>query len=261
MKGFLFFLAFSLVNFLNGDIPPSPASQTRPGTYRVIKVLPHDAKAFTQGLVYENGILYEGTGQYGESTLRQVQPNNGQVIRSFKLPSHLFGEGIAIVKDRIYQLTWEAGLCLVYSKEDLRLLRTIHYPRPKEGWGMTHNGRRLVVSDGSSFLYFLDAKTLKVRRRLQVHDRGRPVPMLNELEYVDGYIYANIWQQSRIVVVDEDTGRITVWYDLNRLVPRHLRGHIDYVLNGIAHDPATGLFYITGKMWPQMYVIEFQGGA
>jgi glutamine cyclotransferase len=254
MKGVFIIFILSLMSNLICYAQPTRAN------YRVIKVLPHDARAFTQGLVYENGILFEGTGQYGESSLRRVEPKTGQVIHSYQLPVHLFGEGIAIVRDRIYQLTWEAGLCLVYNKANLKLLRTIHYPLPREGWGMTYNGNHLVVSDGSSSLYFLDAKTLKMRRRLQVHDRGRPVRMLNELEYVNGDIYANIWQQSRIVVVDQNTGRIKRWYDLNKLVPAHLRGHIDYVLNGIAYDPQTRHFFVTGKMWARMYVIEFQGG-
>ena len=259
MNGCRILFAMAVLFILNGLIL-SQANQPGQRTYRVVKVLPHDPQAFTLGLVFEDGFLYEGTGQYGESTLREVQPENGKVVRAYELPAHLFGEGIGIVNNRIYQLTWQAGLCLVFDKHDFRLLKTIYYSLPKEGWGMTYNGRDLIVSDGSATLYFLDPKTLKLRRRLPVHYNGRPIHMLNELEFVGGKIYANIWQQSHVVVVDEDTGKVKGWLDISKLVPKHLKGHIDYVLNGIAYNRETKHFYITGKMWPKMYVLEIQGG-
>lgn len=251
-------LALAVLIILNGQLS-SQAGKPKQRIYRVVKVLPHDPQAFTQGLIYDEGFLYEGTGQYGQSTLRQVQPQTGKVVRSYKLPPHLFGEGIGIVNGRIYQLTWEAGLCLVFDKKNFELLKTIHYLLPKEGWGMAYNGRDLIVSDGSATLYFLDPKTLKLRRKLPVHYHGRPVRMLNELEYVEGEIYANIWQQSHIVVVDEDTGKVKAWLDLSKLAPKNLKGHIDYVLNGIAYNLETKQFFVTGKMWPHMFVLEIQG--
>ena len=251
-------LALAVLVIMNPQILSQPEKPDQ-RIFRVVKVLPHDPQAFTQGLIYEEGFLYEGTGQYGQSSLRQVQPLTGKVVRSYKLPSHLFGEGICIVNDRIYQLTWEAGLCLVFDKKNFELLKTIHYPLPQEGWGMAYNGRDLIVSDGSATLFFLNPKTLKLRRKLAVHYHGRSVRMLNELEYVDGEIYSYVWQQSLIVVIDEDTGKVKAWLDLSKLVPKNLKGHIDHVLNGIAYNMKTRQFYVTGKMWPNIFVLEIKG--
>ncbi len=191
-----------------GRTPVSP--------YRVIRSYPHDRQAFTQGLVYEGGFFYEGTGLHGRSSLRKVDPVSGRILKEIRLePSH-FGEGITVFGDRIVQLTWLSHLGFVYDKTSFRLLKTFAYPQ--EGWGITHDGERLIMSDGTSVLHFLDPKDFREVATVGVHDERGPVTGLNELEYVQGVIYANVWPTDRIAVIHPRTGRVEAWMDLKGLL-------------------------------------------
>ena len=230
-------------------------------TYRVVSVYPHDRNAFTQGLVYHRGQLYESTGQQGRSDLRLVALETGQVLRSQALPHQYFGEGIALVDgesvhtdDRIIQLTWQSQVGFVYALETFKPVRTFSYPG--EGWGLTYDGERLVMSDGTAWLRFWDPETLDELGRVLVQDRGRPVARLNELEYVEGLVYANVWQTDLIAVIAPETGQVTGWIDLAGLLPASDRDPPVDVLNGIAYDAAGERLYVTGKWWPKLFQIE-----
>jgi glutamine cyclotransferase len=225
-------------------------------SYEIVSTYPHPPGSFTQGLAYENGFLYEGTGQYGVSSLRKIEFETGKIVKEYRLPRDVFGEGITIFKNKIIQLTWLSHVGFVYDKESFHLLKTFRYERPKEGWGLTTDGNDLIVSDGSQNLYFMDPETFAERRRLEVYDNLGPVYKINELEYVAGNIYANIWQIPRIIKIDLRTGRVCGIIDLSDIVPKSLRGHIDYVLNGIAYDPEGKRFFVTGKMWPQIFELR-----
>ena len=220
--------------------------------FQVVRAFPHDPRAYTQGLVFEGGFLYEGTGKYGESTLRKVELETGRVVQSRALERRLFGEGIAILGDRIIQLTWRAGTGIVYDKASLRELRRFRYTG--EGWGLAWDGTHLIMSDGSSTLRFLDPTTFKVVRRLLVRSRGRRVGRLNELEYVEGEIFANIWYKDWIARISPATGEVTGWIDLRALWPD--REDREAVLNGIAYDPTNRRLFVTGKNWPKLYEIR-----
>lgn len=222
--------------------------------YRVLQAYPHDPGAFTQGLVIADGVLYEGTGLNGRSTLRRVDLATGAVLQSRALPEHYFGEGVAVLGDRIFQLTWRSGVVLVYDRVSFALQQTIAYPA--EGWGLTTDGSHLIASDGSASLRFLDPDTFAEVRRLAVTDQGRPVARLNELEYVGGVILANVWQTERIAMIDPASGRVIGWLDLAGLLPAGERGRGVDVLNGIAFDSRSGRLYVTGKLWPLLFAIE-----
>lgn len=217
-------------------------------TYRVINTYPHDRKAFTQGLVYDRGYLYEGTGIKGASSLRQVKLETGDVIQLHQLPKDLFGEGITIYQNRIIQLTWQSRIGFVYDKDSFRVLRKFRYPT--EGWGITHDGKRLIMSDGTATLYFLHPETFKTISRVTVHDAHGPVPMLNELEYIRGEIYANVWKKNRIARISSRTGAVLAWIDLGGLC--RWKG----TLNGIAYDTENDRLFVTGKLWPFIYEIK-----
>ena len=222
--------------------------------YRVVQSFAHDSSAFTHGLVIADGVLYEGTGLNGRSTLRRVDLATGEVLQSRPLPDEYFGEGVAVFGNRIIQLTWRSGVGLVYDRNTFALLRV--FPYSGEGWGLTSDGARLIASDGSATLRFLDPETFQEVRQLTVTDQGRPVPWLNELEYVAGTIYANVWQTERIAMIDAHDGRVTGWLDLSGLLTPEERSRPVDVLNGIAYDPRTGLLYVTGKLWPRIFAIE-----
>ena len=210
--------------------------------------------AFTQGLVYLDGILYEGTGLNGRSSLRQVDLETGEVLQMVELEEQYFGEGIVIWEDRIIQLTWQNNQGFVYDRESFTLLDTFSYPT--EGWGITHDGQLLIMSDGTSNLYFWDPETLAETGRITVQDATGPIVRLNELEYINGEVWANIWQTNHIAVIDPATGWVNGWLDMSGLLDGvEITSPID-VLNGIAHDPATGRIWITGKLWPKIFEIE-----
>jgi glutamine cyclotransferase len=222
--------------------------------YHVVNVYPHDTSAFTQGLIYHEGQLYEGTGLNGESSLRRVELATGQVLQRIDLPDAYFGEGIALFDDRIYQLTWQNKVGLIYDRASFTQIGTWSYET--EGWGLTHDGRQLIMSDGSATIRFLDPQTLAVQRSIQVRAEGQPLTRLNELEYIDGQIYANIWQTDWIVRIDPQSGAVTAWIDLSGLLPPEERQPNTDVLNGIAYDPTTDRLFVTGKRWPKLYEIE-----
>lgn len=238
------------------DAPPTPAAQPSIYGYQVLNVFPHDPSAFTQGLVYQDGIFYEGTGLRGQSTLRQVDPATGQVLQGVRLPDQYFGEGIALLGDRLYQLTWQENTGFIYDKTSFELLGTWNYTG--EGWGLTSDGQRLIMSDGSNELRFLDPAAMEELGRVAVVDGdGLPVTRLNELEWVEGEVWANVWQTDRIARIDPASGRLLGWIDLAGLLPEEDRAaqRVD-VLNGIAYDAATGRLFVTGKWWPKLFEIQ-----
>jgi glutaminyl-peptide cyclotransferase len=239
---------------------PEPPSRPEPAPpavfgYRVVQEFPHDPRAFTQGLFFHEGFLYESTGLRGESTLRRVELASGKVLDERRLLPQFFGEGAALAGDFIYQLTWEAGIGFVYTRESFRLVREFRYSG--EGWGLTFDGEHLVMSDGSDSLRFLDPNTLREVRTLAVTADGAPLPQLNELEWIDGEIWANIWMDERIARIRPDTGEVTAFVDLAGILPRSTR--LQYpemdVLNGIAWDPAESRIFVTGKKWPKLFEI------
>lgn len=237
----------------------SPACTDNPPEkipYKIINVYPHPPRSFTQGLAFENGFLYEGTGQYGLSSLRKIRFETGEILKEVSLPNNLFGEGITIYKDRIIQLTWLSRIGFVYDKNSFRVLDSFRYPLAIEGWGITTDGKHLIMSDGSNRLYFLDPESFEVKKKLDVFDHRGPVQKINELEYAGGVIYANVWQSDHIIAIDLDSGRVTGIIDLSEIVPKQYRNHADYVLNGIAYDPGKKRFFVTGKMWPRVFEME-----
>jgi glutamine cyclotransferase len=232
-----------------------PANGRAPSV-RVVAAYPHDHNAFTQGLVAYEGMLLEGTGQYGRSSLRRVEIRTGRVERLLALGNAYFGEGIAVLGDRVYQLTWQNRIGFVYDAKTFALQHTFRYDW--EGWGLTTDGNRLILSDGSATLRFLDPETFAVERQIEVREHDLPVVRLNELEYVDDEIWANVWYDDRIVRISPASGEVLGWVDLSTLYPRAQRG-TDEVLNGIAYDVATGHVFVTGKNWPQLFEIEVVG--
>ena len=223
-------------------------------SYRIVKTYPHDRKAFTQGLTFEHGYLYEGTGLHGSSSLRKVELQTGKVIKIQRLNSKFFGEGITILGDRIFQLTYLSHVGFVYDKNSFKRIKEFHYPT--EGWGLANDGKFLIMSDGTSMLYYLDPETFRTIKTLVVHDHRGEITKLNELEFVQGEIFANIWQEERLARIDPVTGRITGWIELPGLLkPQDMAGDID-VLNGIAHDLGTNHLFVTGKFWPKIFEIE-----
>ncbi len=222
--------------------------------YKVIRSYPHDRRAFTQGLEYEGGFLYEGTGLQGQSALYRRDLQTGQTLKMLRLADKYFGEGITIFGDKLIQLTWQSKTGFVYSKDTFTQRGQFHYPT--EGWGLTHDARRLIMSDGTATLHFLDPNTFAETGRLEVRDRGRLVPRLNELEFIDGSLYANVWPTDRIAIIDAKTGRVTGWLDLATLHPQSATDDAEDVLNGIAYLPDSKHLLVTGKLWPKLYEIE-----
>jgi len=235
---------------------PANAPDERPPVHgiQVVNTYPHDPGAFTQGLAFADGFLYEGTGQYGQSSLRKVDLESGKVLQKLPLTPQYFGEGIAVVGDRILQLTWLNQVGFVYDRQTFKTQQTFRYSG--EGWGITSDGERLIMSDGSATLRFLDPKTFDVTGRVTVRDRRRPVRHLNELEYVEGEVYANVWGSDFIVRIAPKTGDVLGWIDLTDLLPARQRPNRDAVLNGIAYDTKGKRLFVTGKLWPKLFEIR-----
>ena len=231
-------------------------------TLRYVATLPHDRSAFTQGLLWSDGYLYESTGQYGQSTLRRVEPKSGKVTASLSLPHRFFGEGLALVEDSLFLLTWREETCLMFDKATLQFKGEFKYPG--EGWGLAYDGASLMMSNGTNVIRFLDPKTFKRKREIKVVDtprNQRPVPIhhLNELEWIRDEIWANVWQTTRIVRIDPAKGTVLGWFELAPFVPpEHRHDMLECVLNGIAYDPETQHVYITGKRWNVMYLFQLE---
>lgn len=222
--------------------------------FKVVRSYPHDPQAFTQGLFFHDGFLYEGTGLRGRSTIRKVEIETGRVVQAVELPPEVFGEGISQWGDRLIGITWQEQTAFVLDLRSFKLWRKFNYPG--EGWGLTHNAKELVMSDGSAELRFLDPLSFKELRRVRVTADGRPVDQLNELEWVEGEIFANVWQTDRIARIDPRTGRVTAWIDLAGILPDDQRLNADAVLNGIAYDEKKKRLFVTGKLWPRLFEIQ-----
>lgn len=223
--------------------------------FTVVRSYPHDPQAFTEGLIYQDGVLYESTGLNGKSSIRKVKLETGQVMQSKDIPPQYFGEGLTSMNGKLYGLTWQTNTGFVFDQSTFETQRQFYYPG--EGWGLTHNGQGLIMSDGSSVLRFLDPETFKEQRRIQVTADGKPVDQLNELEWVEGEIYANIWHSDLIARIDPASGKVLGWIDLAKLYPQHGKtASSEDVLNGIAYDPAGKRLFVTGKMWPRLYEIR-----
>jgi len=242
--------------FLEASEPIAHGFEKRAPVFeiKIVRIFPHDRRAFTQGLVFHQGFLYEGTGILGESSLRKVDLETGRIIKIYRLPNDLFGEGLTVWKDQLIQLTWKNRLGLVYRRDSFRLLKTFSYLT--EGWGLTHNGKELIMSDGSNTLIFLDPVRYKAVRRIKVHDHGQPIGHLNELEYIQGEIWANVFQTDWIVCISPETGRVTGWIDLRGLLSREDQFPGVDVLNGIAYDSQNDRIFVTGKNWPKLFEIK-----
>jgi glutamine cyclotransferase len=227
---------------------------TSPRGYTVVRSFPHDTGAYTQGLVYEGGALYESTGRYGQSELRRVELATGRVLAAVPLPDDRFGEGLALLDGKLYQLTWKSGVGYVYLAETLALVDSFAYSG--EGWGLATDGALLVMSDGTATLRRLDPRTFEVVGEVTVRDRESPLSQINELEYVRGELFANVYPSDWIVRIDPATGAVLEWIDLAGLLPERERTPSTDVLNGIAFDAATGHLLVTGKLWPALLEIR-----
>ncbi len=244
------FLLLALAPFLAAQ----EKTHTPQYTFKVIHTYPHDAHAFTQGLVYRDGFLYEGTGLNRRSSLRKVRLETGEVLQEIDLAPEFFGEGIALLKNEVVQITWQSHQGFVYNLADFRLLRQFSYPG--EGWGLTTDGRDFFMSDGTADIRVLDPVTLKEKRRFTVRDGSTRIKELNELEYVEGEIFANVWQTDRIARISPQTGEVLGWIDLQGLLGPMFQLEPGAVLNGIAYDPTHKRLFVTGKLWPSVFEIQ-----
>jgi glutamine cyclotransferase len=224
-------------------------------TYKVVKSYPHDLNAFTEGLFFKDGVLYESTGLMGRSSIRKVELDTGQTLQQADLPPDIFGEGIVDWKDHLVAVTWQSRIGFVLDLKTFAL--TSQFTYAGEGWGLTHNDTEIIMSDGTAELRFIDPLTLHELRRIAVTANGTPLDQLNELEWVDGEILANVWQTDRIARIDPQSGKVTGWIDLRGILPAadHVDGHTD-VLNGIAYDAAKKRLFVTGKLWPKLFEIR-----
>jgi glutamine cyclotransferase len=229
------------------------AQSARVDSYRVIASHPHDPGAFTQGLEFVDGRFYEGTGLNGQSTIRIVAPTTGTVVKKQAIDYMYFGEGITLFGNKLYELTWQNGTTLVYDARTLQRTGEFHYSG--EGWGLTHDPKQLIMSDGTASLRFLDPATFQESGRIYVRDGGRPIPELNELEYIDGEVWANVWKTNLIARINPTTGQVNSWVDLSGLLTQYEEQGVD-VLNGIAYDAAGKRIFVTGKKWPKLFEIQ-----
>lgn len=224
-------------------------------TYKVIKRIPHNTKYYTQGLEFDNDTLYEGTGLEGRSALYKIDFNKQSIINTTNLNNEHFGEGITIMGNKVYQLTWRSSIGFIYNKSNLNKIGSFNYYT--EGWGLTNDGKNLIMSDGSEKIYYIDTTSLQEIKQIEVYDNQGAITLLNELEYVDGLIYANIYQSDFIIAFDPTNGKVTKIIDMRNLLDiTKLSTHVD-VLNGIAYHKAKKQWYVTGKLWPTMFLVEF----
>ncbi|HLY41673.1 MAG TPA: glutaminyl-peptide cyclotransferase [Terracidiphilus sp.] len=223
-------------------------------SYRIVHTYPHDVNAFTQGLVYVDGHLYESTGIKGKSSLREEDLESGRILHLQDVPAKYFAEGLTNWGSMLVQLTWQSQVALVYDRTTFRFLRSFHYDG--EGWGLTQDGKNLILSDGTATLKFFDPGTFREVRRIVVRDHGAPVSQLNELEFIRGQIYANVWHSDRIARISPANGNVLGWIDLNGLLPASQRSDREAVLNGVAYDEARDRLFVTGKLWPKIFEIK-----
>ncbi|MGH9604386.1 MAG: glutaminyl-peptide cyclotransferase [Terracidiphilus sp.] len=242
--------ALAVLLLLAAGCAPAPAADT----YRVVHVYPHDSGAFTQGLIYLNGHLYESTGMRGRSSLREEDLETGRIIKYQALPASYFGEGLTNWHNELIQLTWQAHVALVYDLKTFKFLRKFSYSY--DGWGLTQDGKDLIESDGSSTLRFIDPATFETVRSIVVRDHGQPIDQLNELEYIHGQIYSNVWHKNIILRISPSTGDVLGTIDLTGLLPPGSVTDPEAVLNGIAYDPVHNRLFVTGKLWPKLFEIQ-----
>lgn len=241
----------------NGDrvTPPPPANAPVPRYgYQIVNIWPHDSNAFTQGLILTDGKLLESTGQEGSSSLRSVELETGKVLKKVDVPVPYFAEGIALLNGKIYQLTWQHHVGFIYDAQSFERVGQFNYDG--EGWGLATDGQSLILSDGSNRIRFLDPSSFRVTKTITVLDNKVPVNELNELEYVQGSIYANIWHDDRIAIIDPQNGHVTGWIDLTGLIPQGDLQDPEAVLNGIAYDQKNDKLFVTGKLWPRLFEIK-----
>jgi glutamine cyclotransferase len=224
-------------------------------TYQVAREYPHDVSAYTQGLQYVDGVLYEGTGNYGTSSLRRVTLETGEVTKIRDLDQSLFGEGITVLGERIYQLTYKSQVGFIYDKSTFEEIQKVYYQN-KEGWGLTHNGKELIMSDGTNVLYVLDPELFTINRQIEVYDNTGPVSSLNELEYINGKVWANRYMTDEIVIIDPQSGKVEGRINLKGILKATDRKPSTDVLNGIAWDQAGNRVFVTGKFWPKLFQIR-----
>jgi glutaminyl-peptide cyclotransferase len=250
-------VAVGLAALRDGDLPPSIQASPAAYDHRIVNVYPHDPRAYTQGLVYREGVLFESTGLNGQSTLRKVRLETGEVLQQHQLQAKYFGEGLVDWAGELIQLTWQTNVGFVYDLRTFKPLRQFTYSG--EGWGITHDGKRLIMSDGhpAGQLRFLNPTSLQEVGRIAVRDQGRSVAALNELEFVRGEVYANIYQTDRVARIDPASGRVVGWIDLSGLLSVAERRDTD-VLNGIAYDAAGDRLFVTGKLWPKLFEIRLE---
>ena len=232
------------------------AGQVPVYTYEVVNTYPHDPAAFTQGLVFDGGALLESTGLEGHSTLRRVELQTGRVLQKVDVPRFFFAEGMTLFGGKIYQLTWKGEKGFIYDPQTFQ--KTGEFTYTGEGWGLTHDADSLILSDGTNQIRFLDPSTYKVKRTISVFDQGQPLKEINELEYVKGEIFANVWHDDRIVRIDPQTGRINGWVDLSGLLKPGEVTDEEAVLNGIAYDERGDRLFVTGKLWPKLFEIRLK---
>jgi glutaminyl-peptide cyclotransferase len=254
------YLAVSFIILTLAVISHAQAKRTAPSasapaqySYRVIHTYPHDPAAFTQGLEYRGGVLYEGTGLAGRSSLRKVELETGKVLQQIPVDGKYFGEGITVVNSQIVELTWTTKIGFIYDQSSFGMIRSFNYSG--EGWGLANDGQQIYMSDGTADIRVLDSTTLQEKRRVTVHDGAEPVKMLNELEYIRGEIYANIWQTNRIARISPADGKVLGWIDMTGILPAEDHLHAD-VLNGIAYDQSGDRIFVTGKLWPKLFEIQ-----
>lgn len=251
-------LALSCFQCGNGDVPPkATANANGPPAkygYQIVNIWPHDSNAFTQGLILMDGKLLESTGEEGRSSLRRVELETGKVLKKVDVPVPYFAEGIAMLNGKVYQLTWQHHIGFIYDAETFE--RTGQFNYAGEGWGLTTDGQSLILSDGSTRIRFINPADFTVTKTISVTDGSTPIDQLNELEYVNGEIYANVWHDNRIAVINPQNGHVNSWIDLNGLMPEGELHDPEAVLNGIAYDQANNKLFVTGKLWPRLFEIR-----